>query len=387
MPVKAQFFELLSGFFWIGHLTHPAQMVGSGEATDGLFYCPCGGGACRAFGSEQGAGLDAHLSKHHVARNSLLPFVLHKKDKTVPRPEIARPRIKGWSKYGFIHMRAGAIQPSDAQDNQTLYLVNGFISVCRTGHRLLLLKDQMPTPEEIEAFSHMVAEKAETPEATARLEQLNARIADITKQIADADNSGVADGDPAACRDRARAAFSALAADVGKRQVVGEPNNLFNDFVRKHQLAVENLTEQQLAEAIRQAIAAGDFQRNVLQDGSAQSVVYIPYRESERFRGLYNELLFAVARIYEGETRHETALRYIRERESTTPEARVSTQELADNSWDIGIVSGVLQGIECTPTLLPNQKEAIADARKAIKRIESRNSRLVVMAVKPDAQP
>ena len=53
-------------------------------------------------------------------------------------------------------------------------------------------------------------------------------------------------------------------------------------------------------------------------------------------------------------------------------------RELSDNAWDIGIVSGVLQGIALTSTLLPNQREAITDARKAIKRIEERNQRLVV---------
>ena len=49
--------------------------------------------------------------------------------------------------------------------------------------------------------------------------------------------------------------------------------------------------------------------------------------------------------------------------------------ELMDNSWDIGIVSGVLQGIELTPTLLPNQKKAIAEARKAMERIKERNKK------------
>ena len=48
-------------------------------------------------------------------------------------------------------------------------------------------------------------------------------------------------------------------------------------------------------------------------------------------------------------------------------------KELLDNSWDIGLASGVLQGIELTPTLLPNQKEAIADARKALDRVAKRN--------------
>ncbi len=48
-------------------------------------------------------------------------------------------------------------------------------------------------------------------------------------------------------------------------------------------------------------------------------------------------------------------------------------KELVDNSHDIGCVSGVLRGIELTPTLIPNQKDAIAEARKAIDRIEKRN--------------
>lgn len=38
--------------------------------------------------------------------------------------------------------------------------------------------------------------------------------------------------------------------------------------------------------------------------------------EIEQMRTLYNELLFAVVCKFEGETRHETALRYIRDREN-----------------------------------------------------------------------
>ena len=52
-----------------------------------------------------------------------------------------------------------------------------------------------------------------------------------------------------------------------------------------------------------------------------------------------------------------------------------TSTELFDNSWDIGTISGVLQGIELTTTLLPNQKEAIANARKAIERIQERNQK------------
>lgn len=89
-------------------------------------------------------------------------------------------------------------------------------------------------------------------------------------------------------------------------------------FVRKHALTVESLTEQQLADVIRQAIAAGDFQRNVMNEGGThkQAVIYLPYREVSRLRPLYNELIYAVATKHDDETRHETALRYIIEREN-----------------------------------------------------------------------
>lgn len=54
-------------------------------------------------------------------------------------------------------------------------------------------------------------------------------------------------------------------------------------------------------------------------------------------------------------------------------DAQMTPKELNDNARDIGAVSGILLGIELTPTLLPNQKEAIAAARKAISRIQDRN--------------
>lgn len=52
-------------------------------------------------------------------------------------------------------------------------------------------------------------------------------------------------------------------------------------------------------------------------------------------------------------------------------------KELTENAHDIGTVQGVLQGIELTPSLLPNQKEAIADAKKAMERIAERNRKSV----------
>ena len=94
-------------------------------------------------------------------------------------------------------------------------------------------------------------------------------------------------------------------------------DDLFGEFVRKHQLAVESLTEKQLAQAIRQAVSSGDFVRHVRPDG-AQSVVYLPGREVEELRAKYHELVFAVSRKHDGETRHDTALRYIREAEETS---------------------------------------------------------------------
>lgn len=108
----------------------------------------------------------------------------------------------------------------------------------------------------------------------------------------------------------------------------------FREFIRKHQLAVEALTETQLAEAIRQAIFSGDFMRNVVvglpATSHSQSVVYVPYRELDRLRSLYNELLYAVERKHDGETRHETALRYIQEAEKalSTPETSDTVQNV-----------------------------------------------------------
>jgi hypothetical protein len=94
--------------------------------------------------------------------------------------------------------------------------------------------------------------------------------------------------------------------------------HVFGRLVRAHALAVEKLTEEQLAEAIRQAVACGDFQRHIHatphgRDG--QSITYAPFRELDRVQSLYHDLLLQVERKFEGESRHETAKRYIREAE------------------------------------------------------------------------
>jgi len=91
-------------------------------------------------------------------------------------------------------------------------------------------------------------------------------------------------------------------------------------LIREHQLAANEITEKQLADLLRQLLGSGDIIRHVRQDG-AQAIVYLPYAEVERLRGMYNELIMAVAQKFDGETRHETALRYIREREASQVQA------------------------------------------------------------------
>jgi hypothetical protein len=90
------------------------------------------------------------------------------------------------------------------------------------------------------------------------------------------------------------------------------------DLIRKHAIAVEAHTEDQLESAIKQAIEAGDFIRYV--HANKQMVVYVPFNEVSRLRLQYNELLMAVENKYEGESRHETALRYIQEAERGSDE-------------------------------------------------------------------
>lgn len=57
----------------------------------------------------------------------------------------------------------------------------------------------------------------------------------------------------------------------------------------------------------------------------------------------------------------------------------MSINELLENSQDIGLACGVLEGIELTPTLLPHQKEAIARALKALERVANRNQAAILL--------
>ena len=83
-------------------------------------------------------------------------------------------------------------------------------------------------------------------------------------------------------------------------------------LIEEYQIQCEKLTREQLVEAIRQAVECGDFARYVRESGKSQTVVYIPYREFEMISGRYNELLNALKRPMQDESRHEAVLRAIR---------------------------------------------------------------------------
>jgi hypothetical protein len=55
-------------------------------------------------------------------------------------------------------------------------------------------------------------------------------------------------------------------------------------LIEEKNIAVDSLTRDQLAEALLQALACGDFVRNVRVDTEAQQVVYVPFREVESLR-------------------------------------------------------------------------------------------------------
>lgn len=55
-------------------------------------------------------------------------------------------------------------------------------------------------------------------------------------------------------------------------------------MIQIHSLAVEKLTEQQVANAIKQAILAGDFTKYLIVSADKQTIVYQPFRECEELR-------------------------------------------------------------------------------------------------------
>jgi hypothetical protein len=82
-----------------------------------------------------------------------------------------------------------------------------------------------------------------------------------------------------------------------KRFVTGEWNGLAvefeklsEEFVRKHDLAVAELTEKQLAATFRQALECGEFTRLVRVTDGGQSVIYIPFDREQALEARVAEL-------------------------------------------------------------------------------------------------
>lgn len=67
-------------------------------------------------------------------------------------------------------------------------------------------------------------------------------------------------------------------------------------LVAEHNISCERLTALQIADALKQALACGEFTRHVLEDGMSQRVTYVPYREFERLKSRI-EWLEAIAAV------------------------------------------------------------------------------------------
>ncbi len=76
-----------------------------------------------------------------------------------------------------------------------------------------------------------------------------------------------------------------------------------DDLIRTHNIAIENLTKDQLAEALRQAIACGDFTRLVVAGSNAQSVMYLPYAREQELESKIAALEHAIEDL-KGKTTH-----------------------------------------------------------------------------------
>lgn len=55
-------------------------------------------------------------------------------------------------------------------------------------------------------------------------------------------------------------------------------------IITNYKIAHEKFDERQLAEALRQALLAGDFTKYIREGDFAQQIVYLPYQEVDRLR-------------------------------------------------------------------------------------------------------
>ena len=85
-------------------------------------------------------------------------------------------------------------------------------------------------------------------------------------------------------------------SDLGFDDAKAALAKAIEECVKRHNLAVEELTEKQVVSAFRQAIECGDFVRYVQTDGG-QSVVYIPFEREQQLQAQVKELEETVRRL------------------------------------------------------------------------------------------
>lgn len=74
-----------------------------------------------------------------------------------------------------------------------------------------------------------------------------------------------------------------------QKSVLIRMREVISEMTKEYAIAVEELTEHQLAEAILQAIACGDFQKHIDRSGM-QGVTYLPYRRVQELEAKIKEL-------------------------------------------------------------------------------------------------
>lgn len=71
------------------------------------------------------------------------------------------------------------------------------------------------------------------------------------------------------------------------------------EIIKRHNIATNNLTIEQMVVVIRQAIECGDIYRLVRQTDNAQQVVYVPFRESESLKSRVEQLKSALQKHHD----------------------------------------------------------------------------------------
>lgn len=82
-------------------------------------------------------------------------------------------------------------------------------------------------------------------------------------------------------------------------------DDMVSKLIADYTITRDQFTEQQVGELVKQLLLSGDIFKLISPSGG--KMMYHPYE----IRQKYNELLHAVSFKHEGESRHDTALRYI----------------------------------------------------------------------------